>query len=89
VDYSVPIGCAGCLVCPGDIMVGDDDGVVVIPQAMVDYAVKEIQEIEDREIFIRMMLAKGHSQHGLYPMGPEMEEQFKAWRVQSKQHNHV
>ena len=79
VDYNVPIGCAGCLVCPGDIMVGDDDGVVVIPQAMVDYAVQEIQEIEMREVFIRMMLARGHSQHGLYPMGPEMEVQFKAW----------
>jgi regulator of RNase E activity RraA len=80
VDYNVPIGCAGCLVCPGDIMVGDDDGVVVIPQGMIDYAVQEILEIEAREVFIREMLAKGHSQHGLYPMGPEMEEAFKRWR---------
>jgi regulator of RNase E activity RraA len=65
-------------------MVGDDDGVVVIPQALVDYAVKEILEIEDRETFIRMMLAKGHSQRGLYPMGPEMEKRFKNWRVERK-----
>jgi regulator of RNase E activity RraA len=84
VDYNVPIGCAGCLVCPGDIMVGDDDGVVVIPQGLVDYAVQEILEIEDRETFIRMMLARGHSQHGLYPMGPEMDEKFKAWREEGK-----
>ena len=89
VDYNVPIGCAGCLVCPGDIVVGDDDGVVVIPKGLVDYAVQEIQEIEDREIFIRMMLAKGHSQHGLYPMGPEMEAQFKTWREERNQSENV
>jgi regulator of RNase E activity RraA len=84
VDYNVPIGCGGCLVVPGDFLVGDDDGVVVIPQAMVDYAVQEIQEIEAREIFIRLMLAEGHTQRGLYPMGPEMEERFKAWRILQK-----
>ncbi|MDF1512212.1 MAG: ribonuclease activity regulator RraA [Anaerolineae bacterium] len=84
VDFNVPIGCAGCLVCPGDIIVGDDDGVVVIPQALVDYAVQEIQEIEARETFIREMLAQGYSQHGLYPMGPEMETRFQKWREKLK-----
>lgn len=82
VDYNVPIGCAGCLVCPGDIIVGDDDGVVVIPRAMVDEVVQEILEIEAREAFIRLMLARGHSQRGLYPMGPEMEARFQAWRAE-------
>jgi regulator of RNase E activity RraA len=62
-------------------MVGDDDGVVVIPQAMIDYAVNEILEIEAREAFIREMLAQGHSQRGLYPMGPEMEKEFARWRA--------
>jgi regulator of RNase E activity RraA len=84
IDYNVPIGCAGCLVCPGDIMVGDEDGVVVIPQALVDHAVAEIQVIEDREVFIRLMLAEGHSQHGLYPMGPAWEERFQAWRAKKE-----
>ena len=82
VDFNVPIGCAGCLVCPGDIMVGDDDGVVVIPQSMIDYAVQEILEIEAKEEFIREMLAQGHSQRGLYPMGPEMQEKFERWRAE-------
>ncbi|MGC9348344.1 MAG: ribonuclease activity regulator RraA [Anaerolineae bacterium] len=84
VDYNVPIGCAGCLVCPGDVIVGDDDGVVVIPQAMVDEVVEEILLIEDRETFIRMMLAQGYSQRGLYPMGPEMETRFQAWRAERR-----
>jgi regulator of RNase E activity RraA len=81
IDYNVPIGCAGCLICPGDIMVGDDDGVVVIPQSLVDHAVAEITLMEEREEFIRLMLAEGHSQHGLYPMGPEWEGRFQAWRA--------
>jgi regulator of RNase E activity RraA len=89
VDFNVPIGCAGCLVCPGDIMVGDDDGVVVIPQGMVEYAVQEIIEIEEREAFIRMMLAQGYSQHGLYPMGPKMEERFKVWREEQNRSKDV
>ena len=83
VDYNVPIGCAGALVCPGDIMVGDEDGVVVIPQSMVDYAVNEIVIHEEREAFIRTMLAQGHSQRGLYPMGPEMEARFQEWRARN------
>jgi regulator of RNase E activity RraA len=84
VDYNVPIGCAGCLVCPGDVMVGDDDGVVVLPQSMIDYAVQEIIQIEEREEFIRMMLAQGVSQRGLYPIGPEMEARFQEWRKRRK-----
>jgi len=82
VDYNVPIGCAGVLVCPGDLIVGDDDGVVIIPQTLVDEVLEKILEKEDQEEFIRLMLAKGHSQRGLYPMGPEMEERFREWRRQ-------
>ena len=80
VDYNVPIGCAGVLVCPGDIILGDDDGVVVIPQALASEAVEEVLVFEDREDFIRLMLAQGASQRGLYPIGPEMEERFQEWR---------
>ena len=82
VDYNVPIGCAGVLVCPGDIIVGDDDGVVVVPQAMVDEVVEQALMFEGREEFIRLMLAEGHSQHGLYPMGEEWEKRFQAWWAQ-------
>ena len=81
VDYNVPIGCAGALVCPGDIMLGDGDGVVVIPRALADEVADEVDVFEDREEFIRLMLAEGHSQRGLYPMGPEWEERFQAWRA--------
>lgn len=49
---------------------------------MANYAVGEILLFEEREAFIRLMLAEGHSQRGLYPMDPEWEERFQAWRAQ-------
>jgi 5-oxopent-3-ene-1,2,5-tricarboxylate decarboxylase / 2-hydroxyhepta-2,4-diene-1,7-dioate isomerase len=82
VDYNVPIGCAGVLVCPGDMIVGDDDGVVVIPQALVPEAVAEVLIHEEREDFIRLMLSQGAPLEGLYPIGPEMEARFQQWRAE-------
>jgi len=79
VDYNVPIGCAGALVCPGDIIMGDEDGVVVIPQAMLDEVVEAVIVHEAREAYIRFKLAEGVPLEGLYPMGPEWEVTFQAW----------
>ena len=84
VDVNVPIGCAGTLVCPGDIMIGDDDGVVVIPRAMLDQIVEDVLLKEDREEFIRLKLAQGASLHGLYPTSPETEQEFRTWRAEQK-----
>lgn len=81
VDYNVPIGCAGALVCPGDIIVGDDDGVVVIPLAMISEVIAEVTVHEEREDFIREMLSRGVPLEGLYPTGPEMEARFQEWRA--------
>jgi 5-oxopent-3-ene-1,2,5-tricarboxylate decarboxylase / 2-hydroxyhepta-2,4-diene-1,7-dioate isomerase len=80
VDYNVPIGCAGVLVCAGDIMLGDEDGVVVIPRAMVADVVEEVALHEDREDYIRLMLTRGVPLDGLYPMGAETEKSFLEWR---------
>ena len=78
-DFNVPIGCGGVLVFPGDMIVGDDDGVVVIPIALVDKAVESILEFEDREDWIRMMLREGAPLHGLYPPNDQMEKRFQEW----------
>jgi regulator of RNase E activity RraA len=83
-DYNVPIGCAGVLVFPGDVIVGDDDGVVVIPRHLVDAVVENILQFEDREEWIRLMLRQGAPLHGLYPPNQEMEARFQAWRKQQE-----
>jgi regulator of RNase E activity RraA len=49
VARNVPVECAGVTVRPGDIMVGDEDGVVVVPQERAQEVLKKAQEIDDRE----------------------------------------
>jgi regulator of RNase E activity RraA len=81
VDFNVPIGCAGVLVCPGDILLGDDDGCIVIPPSLLDHVVDEVAVYEDREEYIRKLLSEGYPLAGVYPMGPEMELNFRNWRA--------
>ena len=83
-DYNIPVGCAGVLVLPGDVVSGDDDGVVLIPRQIVGEVVREILIFEDREEYIRLQLGKGASLRGLYPMGPEWEARFQDWRKSDK-----
>ncbi len=82
VDFNVPIGCAGVLVCPGDVISADDDGTIVIPAAMIPPIAEQVMEHEDREDFIRIHLGQGAPLQGLYPMGEEWEARFRAWRLQ-------
>ena len=79
VDYNVPIGCAGVAVFPGDIIVGDDDGVAVIPQALLAQVVDDILNREDRDTFIREKLAQGTPLRGLYPIEGALAQEFEAW----------
>jgi regulator of RNase E activity RraA len=82
VDFNVPIGCAGVLVCPGDILLGDNDGCIVIPPSLLDHVVEEVAVHEDREEYIRKLLSEGYPLAGVYPMGPEMELNFRNWRAE-------
>ena len=79
IDYNVPIGCAGVAVFPGDIVVGDDDGVAVIPQAMLADVVEDILNREDRDTFIREKLMSGTPVRGLYPIEGDLQREFEAW----------
>ena len=70
------------LVCPGDIIVGDDEGVVVILHSMLGDVVDEVLLRQDREDFIRMMLSQGACLRGLFTAGPEMEGRFQECHAQ-------
>lgn len=48
-EVQIPVSCGGCLVRPGDIVVGDDDGACVVPADRVDEVLEKIRAIEDRE----------------------------------------
>ncbi|MFE1980118.1 fumarylacetoacetate hydrolase family protein [Streptomyces mirabilis] len=79
-DTGVPIACGGALVQPGDLIVGDADGVVVVPPELAEELIADCGEQELRERFITEQVRAGHSVDGLYPLGPDWREPFEQWR---------
>ncbi len=79
-ETDVTIGCGGAAVRPGDVIVADDDGALVIPPALVDEVVPDAIEQEREEAFIAEQLAAGASVDGLYPMNAEWKERYGAWQ---------
>ena len=81
IDLNLPIACGGVPVYPGDIMVGDGEGVVCIPAHLADQVAEEAHEQTVGEDFVQERVAAGHTIRGLYPMtDPKNRELFAAWR---------
>lgn len=81
IELNVPIGCGDVPVFPGDIIVGDDEGVVVIPQEIADDIAAEAAEMTVFENFVSERVLDGQSIVGLYPpTDPETRPAFDAWR---------
>lgn len=67
-DINVPIGCGDVAVWPGDVLVGDKEGVIVIPAAIADEIASEATQMTAFEDFVTEMVQKeGRSILGLYP----------------------
>jgi regulator of RNase E activity RraA len=80
-DINVPIGCGDAPVWPGDVMVGDGEGVVVIPAAIADEIADEATEMTVFEDFVTERVQEGQSILGLYPPTDERNrDAFAAWR---------
>jgi len=79
VAWQEPIGCGGVAVFPGDVIVVDDDGAVLIPQAMVETVTAEAVEQERHEGWIMGEVDKGIPLPGLYPMNAETKARYDAW----------
>lgn len=67
-DINAPIGCGGVPIYPGDIMVGDDDGVVCIPAHLADQVARDAIEMNRYEEFVLERVRSGASVIGLYPL---------------------
>jgi regulator of RNase E activity RraA len=80
VGWQEPIGCGGCAVFPGDVIVADDDGCVVIPRAMIDYVANEGAEHELYESWVFAEVENGVKLPGLYPPNDEAKTRYAAWR---------
>jgi regulator of RNase E activity RraA len=80
VGWEEPIGCGGCAVFPGDVIVCDDDGAVVIPQNLVSFVAEEGSEHERMETWIVSEVERGAKLPGLYPMNDEAKARYEAWK---------
>ncbi len=78
-DVDLTISCGGATVQPGDIIVGDADGILVIPPALAEEVADDALVQEAEEAFIAEMVAAGHSVDGLYPMNAQWQEKYRAW----------
>ncbi len=80
-DINVPIGCGDVAVFPGDVVLGDADGVVIIPANIADEISIEAVEMTAFEDFVTERVQQGSSILGLYPpTNPATRETFAEWR---------
>ena len=81
IDINVPIGCGDAPVWPGDIIVGDGDGVIVIPASIAEEIADEAVEMTVYEDFVTERVRGGQSILGLYPATDESNlTVFAEWR---------
>jgi regulator of RNase E activity RraA len=80
IDLNVPIGCGGVAVYPGDIVVGDDEGIAVIPQHLAGEVARDAAEQEKMEAFILERIRQGAALPGTYPPDAQTRAAYEAWR---------
>jgi regulator of RNase E activity RraA len=79
VDIGLPIGCGGVPVFPGDVVFGDEEGVVVIPRHLAAEVARDAAEQERLEAFILARVEAGAALPGTYPPSAGTIEEYRAW----------
>ena len=87
-EVNAAIACAGVTVTPGDLIVGDGDGVIVIPAHLAMEVAQDAAEQELQEEFAAAMVAKGESVDGLYPLGKRWQVAYEAWLAEREEQAH-
>jgi regulator of RNase E activity RraA len=78
--YNVPIACSRVTILPGDIIIADDDGVVMVPRKLAPRLAQHALDHEDWEAFSRIKLAEGGALQKYYPLNEEGRREYEAWR---------
>ncbi|MBS3181570.1 fumarylacetoacetate hydrolase family protein [Leucobacter manosquensis] len=81
-EVDVTIGCGGAAVQPGDIIMGDRDGVIVIPPALIAEVAAEAAAQEEADAWVAEQVAAGAPVDGLFPMNAEWRAKYEAARAQ-------
>jgi regulator of RNase E activity RraA len=79
-DFQLPIACGGVAVYPGDVIVGDDEGVVVIPRHLAATVAEDAVDQERKEEFILAKIRSGASIVGVYPPDEATLTEYREWR---------
>ncbi|WP_237479171.1 ribonuclease activity regulator RraA [Lichenibacterium dinghuense] len=80
-DLNVPIACADVAVYPGDILVGDGDGVTVIPRHLAAEMADLCEARDELEKYLHHRIAAGEGLYGVYPPTPQVRADFAAWKA--------
>lgn len=81
---NVPVACGNVLVMPGDIVIADDDGVVLVPVAMAEELITRCSHHVEWEEFARLRLSQGGDLRKYYPLTEAAEEEYRAWKAQQE-----
>ncbi|WP_342363663.1 ribonuclease activity regulator RraA [Terrarubrum flagellatum] len=79
-DLNVPIACAGVAVYPGDVIVGDGDGVTVIPRHMAVEVADACEKRDAFEAYVVLRIAAGEGLYGVYPPTDQTRADYEAWK---------
>ena len=79
-ETDVVIACGGAALVPGDIVVGDDDGVIVIPAALAERVLADAEGQERQDAWIAERVAEGNTLEGLFPLNAEWRAKYEAAR---------
>jgi 2-keto-4-pentenoate hydratase/2-oxohepta-3-ene-1,7-dioic acid hydratase in catechol pathway/regulator of RNase E activity RraA len=79
-ETNVPVACGGTLVMPGDVIVGDAEGALVLPAALAEEVARAGLDEEEREAWALERVQAGESIRGVYPLADARRAEFEAWR---------
>lgn len=81
-DHDCAVSCGGATVMVGDVIIGDDDGAIVVPRDLVEEVVADAEAHEYKEEFVIEMVKEGNSLKGLFPMTDDSwKERFEQWKA--------
>ncbi|MFJ8057405.1 ribonuclease activity regulator RraA [Streptomyces sp. NPDC096142] len=78
--YDVPVAAGGVLCLPGDVVVADDDGAVIVPAGKALELIQDAEDHEDWESFSRMRLEQGARLSDYYPLSSNSRAEYETWR---------
>lgn len=79
VDHQVPIACAGVAVIPGDLIIGDEEGAMVVPASLAEEVGRDSLQMEIEEEWALERVTQGESSIGTFPIAKDRREEFDAW----------